>query len=332
MPANLTPQYLEAEQRFRAAKTPAEKATHLEEMLRVIPKHKGTEKMRADIKRRLSKVKTESAKSGGARRSHEPTVEHEGAGQIVLLGAPNVGKSALLQALTKATPEVADYPFTTRKPIPGMARFENVQLQLVDLPPLSRDYIEPWMSQIARNADALLLVVDLSNPDVLDEVELILETLEDWKIRPLSAPLTEDERDDFPPGIVPLQALLLGQKCDVPGSEDTWEVLQELYGEHWPMMQVSATQGLHLETLCHTLYTLLDVIRVYTKAPGKHTDTSAPFTLPRGSTVVDVATAVHKDFAAKLKFARIWGSDKYDGQMVQRDYLIQEEDVIELHM
>jgi ribosome-interacting GTPase 1 len=332
MPANLTPQYLEAEQRFRAAKTPAEKATHLEEMLRVIPKHKGTEKMRADIKRRLSKLKTESAKAGGARRSHEPTVEHEGAGQIVLLGAPNVGKSALLQALTKATSEVAEYPFTTRKPIPGMARFENVQIQLVDLPPLSRDYIEPWMSQIARNADALLLVVDLSNPDVLDEVELILDTLQEWKIRPLGASLSEDERAALPPGIVPLRALLLGQKCDVPGSAETWEVLQELYGERWPMMQVSATQGRNLEALCHTLYTLLDVIRVYTKAPGKKTDTSAPFTLPRGSTVVDVAAAVHKDFAAKLKFARIWGSDKYDGQMVQRDYLIQEEDVIELHM
>ena len=336
MPANLTPQYLEAEQRYRAAKTSAEKAVCLEEMMRLIPKHKGTEKMRADIRRRQSKLKTDAAKSGVARRSQGPTIKSEGAGQIVMIGAPNVGKSALLQALTKATSEVAEYPFTTRKPIPGMVRFKNVQLQLVDLPPLSRDYTESWLPQIARSADALLLVVDLRNPDVLEEVELITEVLAEWKILPLAQPLGPElgpeEAADLPAGLMPLPALLLGQKCDVPGSEDTWEVLQELYGERWPMLTASATHGHNLNALSHALYRLLDVVRVYTKSPGKQTPLDSPFTLPRGSTVVDVAAAVHKDFAARLKFARIWGTDKYDGQMVQRDYLVQEEDVIELHM
>ena len=174
MPANLTPQYLEAEQRFRNARSTAEKVACLEEMLRVIPKHKGTDRMRGDLRRRLAKLKTESQKAGGA-RGYTVQVDKEGAGQIVMLGTPNVGKSSLLAALTKATPEVADYPFTTRKPMPGMVLFENVQMQLVDMPPLSRDYMEPWMSQIARTADALLLVVDLSDANVLDEVELIVE-------------------------------------------------------------------------------------------------------------------------------------------------------------
>ncbi|MCZ6875854.1 MAG: 50S ribosome-binding GTPase, partial [bacterium] len=175
MPANLTPQYHEAEQRYKAAKTPAEKTTCLEDMLRVIPKHKGTEKMRADIRRRLSKLKTEAQKPGGPQRGFSLLVDKEGAGQVVMIGVPNVGKSALLAVLSKASPEVADYPFTTRKPMPGMVHYEDVQIQLVDLPPLSRDHMEPWMAQIARNANALLLVIDLSDADVLDELELIID-------------------------------------------------------------------------------------------------------------------------------------------------------------
>ncbi|MDH3602230.1 MAG: 50S ribosome-binding GTPase, partial [Candidatus Tectomicrobia bacterium] len=293
---------------------------------------KGTEKMRADMRRRLSKLKNDSGKGGGAKRSQGPTVDPEGAGQIVMIGAPNAGKSALLNALSKATPEVADYPFTTRKPIPGMVRYENVQMQLVDFPPLSRDYTESWMPQIARNADALLWVVDLSAGDVLDDVELILEMLEAWKICPVAQALSDEEYEDLPPGVEPLRILLVGQKADAPDSQDNWEVLQELYGEQWPMIAVSAEQGGNLEALTRALYELLDVVRVYTKAPGKKVDRSSPFTLPSGSTVVDVAGAVHKDFTQSLKFARIWGADKYDGQMVQRDYVVQEEDLIELHM
>lgn len=332
MPANLTPQYLEAEQRYRQAKTPAEKIACLEDMLRVIPKHKGTDKMRADLRRRLSKFKNDAQKSGGAHRGSSVQVDKEGAGQIVMLGAANVGKSALLDALTKAAPEVADYPFTTRKPTPGMVTFENVQIQLVDLPPLSRDYMEPWMSQIARTADALLLVADLSDADVLEEMELITETLEAWKIVPVDHTLTPEEREELATGFVPLRTLVLGTKYDAPDAAATWEVLQELYGGQWPMLAVSVQTGHHLDRLPEALYTLLDVVRVYTKAPGEKPDLDAPFTLPGGSTVVEVATAVHKDFAERLKFARIWGTEKYDGQKVQQTYVVQEGDVIELHM
>jgi hypothetical protein len=332
MPANLTPQYLEAERRFREAKTSAEKVACLEEMLRVIPKHKGTDKMRADLRRRLSKLKTESPTSGAAHRGSTLQVDKEGIGQVVLLGPPNAGKSALLGALTKATPEVSDYPFTTRRPMPGMVVFENVQIQLVDFPPLSHDYMEPWMSQIARNADALLLVIDLSDAEVLEAMDLITDVLTAWKIVPVARNLTPEERAELAPGVVPIRTLLLGNKADLPGSADTWDVLQELYGARWPMLTVSATTGQGLERVPLALYTLFDVVRVYTKAPGKKPDLTAPFALPRGSTVVEVAAMVHKDFAEHLKFARVWGAEKYDGQMVPRTYAVQEGDVIELHM
>src|SRR6185503_2086991 len=109
--------------------------------------------------------------------------------------------SALLAALTKATPEVADYPFTTRRPMPGMVAFENVQIQLVDMPPISHEYMEAWMSQITRNADALLLVVNLGDPGVLDAVELTTEVLQDWKILPTARSLTTEEQDALDVGV-----------------------------------------------------------------------------------------------------------------------------------
>lgn len=333
MPANLTPQYHSAEQRFKQASTTEEKVTCLEEMLRVMPKHKGTDKLQADLKRRLSKLRQEAQKAAAARRGgYTVSVDMEGAGQIVMVGLPNAGKSALLTALTKATPEVAPYPFTTRRPLPGMVTYENIQIQLVDLPPVSREYMEPWLSQMVRNADAMLLVVDMSDPEVLDAVELLSAVLAEWKVLPTARLLTFDEAEELPVGVVPRRALLLGNKADAPESQDNWEVLQECYGARWPMLAVSATEGHELEALRAALYDLLDLVRVYTKAPGKKSDLTSPFTLPQGSTVVEVAESVHKDFAAHLKFARIWGTEKYDGQMVQRDYVVQEGDVIELHV
>ena len=333
MPANLTPQYHSAEQRFKQASSTEDKVTCLEEMLRVMPKHKGTDKLQADLKRRLSKLRQEAHKATAARRGgYTVSVDAEGAGQIVMVGPPNAGKSALLAALTKATPEVADYPFTTRRPLPGMVMFENIQIQLVDMPPVSREYMEPWMAQIVRNADAILLVVDLSDPDVLEAVELLVAVLDEWKILPTSRLLTFDEEEALEVGVVPRRALLLGNKGDRAVSQDNWEVLQEFYGTRWPMLAVSATAEQSHEPLRQALYGLLDIVRVYTKAPGKKPDLTSPFTLSQGSTVVEVAESVHKDFAANLKFARIWGTEKYDGQMVQHDYVVQEGDVIELHV
>src|SRR5262249_40718996 len=332
MPANLTPQYMAAELRFKQASTHTEKIACLEEMLRVIPKHKGTDKLQADLKRRLSKLRQEGQKAAATHRGFSLSVEAEGAGQIAMVGPPSVGKSALLGALTKATPEVADYPFTTRRPMPGMMPFENVQIQLVDMPPISHEFMEPWMSQIVRNADALLLVVDLGDPAVLDAVELIAEVLQEWKILPTARALTPTEGEELPVGVVPRRALLLGNKSDVAASKDNWDILQELYNQRWPTLAVSAMQGHNLEALRRALYTLLDIVRVYTKAPGKKPDLSAPFTMPRGSTVVEVAAPVHKEFCTHPQIRPIRGTKKYKRQMVQRDYIVQEGYVIELHM
>lgn len=328
MPANLTPEYLAAEQRFKEAKTVPEKITAVEEMLATIPKHKGTEKMQGELKRKLSKLRAELHKKGGPRATTPIYyVAKEGAGQVALVGAPNTGKSSLLARLTNATPEVADYPFTTRRPQPGMMLFENVQIQLVDLPPVQADFTESWLPQAIRNADAALLVVDLGAADVLEQVTDTLTLLEGSKV-------VMGNTDDapLPLGFVRKPTLLVGNKTEQPGAQENFQVLCELWGTRFPLQALSAATGEGLEEFPRAVFALLNVVRIYTKAPGKKADLTAPFVLPHGSTLLDLAEKIHKDFATQLKFARLWGQGKFEGQMIQRDYILQDNDIVELHV
>jgi ribosome-interacting GTPase 1 len=328
MPANLTPQYLEADRRFRQAKTAAEKISALEDMLALIPKHKGTEKMQADLKRRLSKAREEGQKKGKAgARGTTYHVPPEGAGQVVLVGPPNSGKSTLLAMFTNATPDVADYPFTTRKPLPGMMDFENIKIQLVDLPPIAPEWTEGWVYALIRNADLVLVLVDLANDQVFEHVEQIRSQLATHKIRLMRH--GSGEISDA--GEITKRALVVGNKDDVVDARERGAFLAELFAADFLVLTVSAASGSNLEALRRALYDELGVLRVYTKSPGKKPELDAPFVLKQGSTILDVAEAVHKDIAASLKFARVWGVDKFDGQRVTREYEVQDGDVIELH-
>jgi len=318
MPANLTPQYMEAEQRFKRAATVPDKVAALEEMMAVIPKHKGTEKLQAELKKKMSVLRKESdqKKSAGGRRDSSFVVEREGARQLALAGAPNAGKSQLVRAVTHATPEVADYPYTTRTPIPGMMIFENVGLQLVDLPPISAEYTESWALQIIRNSDAVLWIVDLSDDDVLDKLDETRRLLSDARI-----------------DLAQKRTLVVGNKSDAPGAGERENLLKEYIAGQFLITTISAASGApeQRESFKRVVYEFLDVVRVYTKAPGKKPDFEDPYVMPRGSTVCDVAEKVHRDFVERLKYAKIWGTGKADGIMVPRDFVIGEGDVLELH-
>lgn len=337
MPANLTPQYLAAEQRFKDAATLQEKIEALEEMMAVIPKHKGTEKLQADLKRKMAKLQTEGEKKHGASKvSTLYVVPQEGAGQVVLVGAPNVGKSSLLARLTKATPEIADYPFTTRLPHPGMMPYENIQIQLVDMPPVAAEFYEPWMGGIVRQADQALLVVDLSSDELLDEVEEVVRILEHSKIRLAGKSIGSGA--DEPPGIVYTKTLVVANKSDLPRSEENLTILTEFYGSSFDILPTSTVSGEGLEDLRQLVFKRLEIIRVFSKVPGKKADVAgAPFVLKAGSTIVDLARAIHRDFEHTLKFAKVWSSEKskrsvrYDGQMVERTHRLEDGDILELH-
>lgn len=343
MPANLTPEYREAERAFKEATTPSDKIAALEHMLAVIPKHKGTEKMQGDLRRRLARLKQESEqarKAGPSRGAPVYYVKKEGAGQVALAGAPNTGKSALVRRLTHATPEVADYPFTTRVPVCGMMPFEDIQIQLVDLPPLDPQFGEVWVPQAIRNADAVLVVADLAAVELLDEIENALALLEKAKIS-LGA------RPTLPYGYVAKPALVVGNKLDLPGARENFEALTELYTGHFSTVAVSAETGEGLEDFKRAVFRMLRIHRVYTKEPGKKADLTKPYVLRAGATLADLAGRVHKDILAHLKYARVWsqarsaaskgdgssvgGHGLFEGQMVHRDHLLADGDIVELH-
>ncbi len=326
MPANLPPQYYEAEKNYRSAKSPLEKIVALEEMLAIMPKHKGTDHLRADLRAKIAKL-NESLDKKSVTQRMSLMIPKEGAGQVVVIGLPNAGKSQLVGSVTNANPTVADYPFTTKTATPGMMEFENIQIQLIDTPPLTDQPPEWWLANIIRRADALLVLIDLSY-DPLVQMDAIGKVLAGLRIR-LGAGKAVVEED------VPIsykKALVVGNKMELDIDGANYKALLEKYGGKLAVLAISAKEKKGLEELKRQIFEMLDIIRVYTKAPGQKSDITAPIILPKGSRLEAAAAGVHKDFAAKLKYARIWGSGKHDGIMAKRDHILQDGDVIELHL
>ncbi len=328
MPANLPPHYFEAEKRFREAKTPKAKIECLEEMLTIMPKHKGTDKLRADLRRRISKLRLQSQKKKGvARRETAYSISKEGAAQVVVVGPPNVGKSSLIRTLTNATPDVAEFPHSTWKPTPGMAPYENIQFQLVDTPPISRDYTEPQLADLIRRSDIVVILLDVKG-ELLGQFENTLSLLRDLRIFPEGESVPEDLKK--PPFIKKM--LVVVNKVDGTKDQEEYEVFRELTELSIPSLDISIHSKHNLRAFLVQIYILSGIIRVYTKAPGKEPDLNAPFVLPKESTLEDLAIKIHKDFLEKLKYAKLWGKEVFNGQMVQKDYVLQDGDVVEIRI
>ncbi len=328
MPANLPPQYHEAEKIYRSAKTPEEKVEALEAMLAIMPKHKGTDHLRAELRRRIAKHQEEAQRRPSAgKKGSSYNIRREGAGQIALVGLPNAGKSQLVSTLTEAAIEVADYPFTTKVPTPGMMEFENIKIQLVDMPPLTDREAKPWLSHLLRNADVLLVMIDLGE-DPLMQMGAILSELNGMKVKLVGL----EAKDELLIGVALKKALIAGNKNDLSNAVENYRRLESSYGDRLPVVSISVQKGMGLEGMKRTIYNMLDIIRVYTKSPGAKADLSEPVILKTGSTVEDAAGSVHKDFLRNLKYAQIWGSGKFDGQRVSRGYVLEDGDVIEFHI
>lgn len=327
MPANLPPHYFEVEKKLKSAVDPVEKIQIMEELLAIIPKHKGTEKLLAMYKSKIAKMRDEARKKSGVAR-HTHVIRHAGAGQIILLGGPNSGRSSLIRALTGAEPLISPTPFSTHDAAPYMMPFGSTQVQLIDTPPITPQFMETWLIDIIKTCDAVLWVLDLSDPLMTESLELLLEQFREKRVEfQSSAP------DIHEPGAPFIKkTLLAAHKTDLPDSDFMLELLNEWAAKRWNIIPVSAHDGSGSETLRQHLFHILNVIRVYSKTPGKKAELKDPFTLKKGSSLMDMAKAVHKDFAEKLAFARIWNAHKYDGQRINRDYILEDEDIIELHI
>lgn len=330
MPANLTPQYHKAEADYRQAGTPEEELRCLETMLREIPKHKGTDKLQAELKQKISKARHEAdhAKKAGAKKGPSHKFPGQGAGRAVIVGGPNAGKSSLLKALTRATPEVAPYPFTTREPQVAMMPWEDVLVQLVDTPPITKDVLDQGTLALIRGADVVVLMVDLGDDDGPEQMVELLARLNVTKTR-LGRASYLDEEDV---GLSFTQTLLALNKLDLPEAEDRIALVKEVSSLDFPEFRCSTEHGVGLEEVRNAIYAALDVVRVYTKLPTrKKADYDKPFTLRRGGTLLDVAELVHRDLAANFKHARVWGSHVASGSVQKGDYVVQDQDVVEIH-
>ncbi len=331
MPANLTQQYLKAEEEYRRAGSLEEELACLQVMLKEIPKHKGTDHLQADLKSKIANLKKDVAaeKSSGKKGGRGLRIPRQGAGTAILLGGPNAGKSQLICSMTRATPEVAPYPFTTHAPTPAMMAFEDVTVQLIDTPPVTKDFVDPHLQNLVRSAELVLLMVDLGSDDGVEQCQEVLDRLNATKTR-LAAQSSLDENDV---GLSYTRTFTVPNKIDLPEAADRLELFHELCPLDYPEYVISAAKGTGLEVLREAIYRSLDVIRVYSKLPtAKEPDRDRPFTVRRGSPLIDLAGQVHKDFITGLKFARVWGEAVHDGTVVKGDYELHDKDVVELHM
>ncbi|MEN3186410.1 MAG: TGS domain-containing protein [Atribacterota bacterium] len=328
MPANLPPHYFEIEEKYRQAKTPEEKLEALEEMLSIIPKHKGTEKLQAEIKQKISKLKRADSEKSKKGKSFDPFfIEKSGAAQIAILGPPNSGKSTFLRVFTNARPEVAAYPFTTFYPTPGMMPYEDIRIQLLDLPPIGERKIEGNFANALRRIEGAVLLLDAQSTKILEELELILEALKDSKIRTGTETLELPSASWFF-----LPTFILINKVE---SEEHWEAVEVIRDFYKDRFLVQGTSLHHLgaeekNTIKKCVFDIAGIIRVYSKPPGKPPDFERPFILKKGETVRDLAEQIHHDLLKNLKGARVWGSTRFEGQLVPPEYVLSDRDVVEI--
>jgi ribosome-interacting GTPase 1 len=328
MPTNLPPEYFEVEKRYKAAESTGEKIATLEELIGAIPKHKGTDKLRAKLRRQLSKMKSASkTRKGASKHQSAFRIIREGAGQVAVIGSTNVGKSTLVDALTNASPEVADTPYTTWKPTPGMRLVDKAQIQLIDTPPLDRDFVEPELFDLIRGSDLILLVLDVQTYP-LEQLEHTITSLRDHRIA--AQHLEDHYPKDDPMTFIPV--IVLANKCDDAECDEVFELFCEMLKGEWSLIPISATTGRSFKQLKDAVYKQLGIMRIFSKMPGLEPDYDVPFVMKKGSTVDEFARNIHQDFYQQLKSARVWGSSAFDGQKVQRDYILHDGDVVELRI
>lgn len=336
MPANLSQQYRNAEKKYRKCDSPDEELECLQLMLREIPKHKGTDKLQADIKRKISKLK-EFLQNRPARKSTAGfRLPRQGAGRVVVIGGPNSGKSSLVTALTDSQPEVAEFPFTTRHPLPGLMPVDDIKIQLVDTPPITSQNYEASTEALVRGADLVLCLIDLATDESIDDFGDLFSTVQNSRSR-----IDRSNRlDESDVGVTYSQAFLVWTKIDSELASERQAIFKELIAEKFgdqfcrlklPEVEFAVSKAEDFESLKRSIWESLEIVRVYTKDPqNKEPDFQNPMTLTKGAQVIDLASLIHQELAENFHSARLWRTGKHDATTVNGNFLLEDRDIVEI--
>ncbi|MCP4583062.1 MAG: TGS domain-containing protein [candidate division Zixibacteria bacterium] len=331
MPANLTPQYYALEKEFKKENDPYEKLRLAKELMAIIPKHKGTEKLQAELKAKISQLKKQiegGGKKHGVRQADTLShIDREGAAQVILIGPPNSGKSSLVDSLTHAKPLIGDYPYTTIKPLAGMMVYDTVPFQVIDTPPISEELLETFLLSLIRQADLVAVVVDVSTPGFDKRLKVLFDRLEEKRV--ILTPEIPEEVEDA--RFAYKKSFFAAHKFLDENGDIGLEKIKTLYPD-FNIVPTSILEDETLENFKAMIFNSLNIIRIYTKRVGHEPDFNDPIILPNGGTVEDAAYALHKDFAYKLQFAKIWGDGKHEGQRVKNSFVLTDKDIIEFHI
>jgi len=268
MPANLPPQYIELRSQLEKARDAEDRAELLQEMISIIPKHKGTNKILGELRSKLAASRKQALEKPSKQKVYNPyRIPRQGAAQVVIIGFPNVGKSSLLTTLTNAHSQVADYPFTTLSPAVGMMPFENINIQMIDTPPVTDELFEQNLIDLIRRVDFVFLVVDAGSDDALEQVESIMTKLEESRIKLVAEQPEEDEDMQ----LVHKKAIIIANKSDLDGSQERIDMLNEFYSQELAISSLSVELDSDMDSFKKLIFDKLDIIRVYTKPIGKKT-------------------------------------------------------------
>lgn len=299
MPINAHPKYINAEAEYHQASTPEQRILALEKMVKFMPKHKGAETLRKNIRTRYKKLKkeleTKKKKSKGKQGIKKEDL------QAVLIGLTNSGKSSILQTLTNAQPKIASYGFTTSEPEIGILNYQGCNIQIIDLPPIASENFDKG---IVNNADTLLIIVEK-----IHEINPILEHLKQNKNT---------------------KKIIVFNKIDMHNEETKRKILETLRAKKYNFVIISCRTTEGIQDLKEKIFKSFDIIRVYTKKQGKKQD-NVPVILLPNSTLKDVAEKILHGYSKKVKFAKISGpSAKFKDQKVGLSHIVKDKDVVEL--
>jgi len=338
MPANLTPQYLCAEADYRKAVTPGDQLGALRKMLREIPKHKGTDRMQADLKTKIAKLRmvVERGDATVTRSCTANSIAKQGVGRVVMIGPTGGGKTQLLQSLTRvsvsARSDVSGASlFSTRAPQVGMMRWQDCPLQLIDLPSIGYQPAEDELAQWVRSADLVWLVVNIASDDLIEQAQHAIDrfAMEKTKLG------LETALDPSEIGVKTVATMIVATGVDLLASEEQvascLESLKGFLSLQLPTVAISALEKMNLESVLEHSLKKMQIVRVYCKHPKEsEPDLEKPLFIRHGESLREMAAQIHRSLVERVKGAKVWKPGETQFLSVKPDYQPTDCDIVEL--